>query len=490
MKVRKFVAANMQEALKRIREELGADAVILSNDKTDEGVEIVAALDYDEQSASEEISVEGQPSPSRIAKLHAQRHVRLQEEMGRAKEHITKARIEQERAVKRQSSPARVNQARSAMNHAQDDEMIQVTERSGYDELSKVREEIESLKGLISQSILAQQGVNSDTVSALSTQQNAKPAYKNESKPEPKKELKQEFKQEPKPRKDARSLMSVTKQQVQKRLESLCLSPSIQESLLANLRPNQSFDDAWPQVQDQIEKSIAVEYGEIIDQGGVIALVGPTGSGKTTSIGKLAARYVMKFGPESVALVTTDRYRVAAYEQLRVFGRILNVPVHSVSEQHGLDSILDKLSDKRLVLVDTAGLMPGDPCWAQQLQELKMSAHRVQPYLVMPAVGQYQVMCANYHHYKMANLAGAIVTKVDEAVSLGEVMSFLIDSRLHVAYFTDGQRMPEDIHRLDARVLLDKAEALLNSSERWVTIHSRDSEGAKEPAPYQSAQHA
>ena len=201
----------------------------------------------------------------------------------------------------------------------------------------------------------------------------------------------------------------------------------------------------------------------------------------------MAARYVMKYGAEGIALVTTDRYRIAAHEQLKVFGRILNVPVHSVDESNSLDNILDKLSNKKLILIDTAGLMHSDSCWAEQLQEIKMSAHQVQPYLVMSAVGQYQVMCSSYHHYKMVGLSGAILTKVDEAVSLGEAISFLIDSRLRAAYFTDGQRVPEDIHRLNKTEFVDKAEALLNSSERWVTISSLEADPAPDSVYFHSA---
>ena len=120
--------------------------------------------------------------------------------------------------------------------------------------------------------------------------------------------------------------------------------------------------------------------------------------------------------------------------------------------------------------------MHTDSCWSEQLQELKLSTHDIQNYLVVSSVGQYQVMCSNFHHYKMVGLSGAIVTKVDEAVSLGEVLSFLIDTRLKAGYFTDGQRVPEDIHVFRQKEILDRAQSLLNSSERWVTIspHGQD----------------
>lgn len=421
MNVKRFVAKNMQDALKLVREEFGPDAVILSNERTANGVEIAAALEYDEAQASAELNATDQSNPSKVARLHAKKHLLLQEEMGKARQHINDVRTSS--AAPHKKTPASESGRTVATPES---DMI------SQDALSIMRAEIESLKGLIGKSV--------------------------QSSPEP----------------ASVPSTGIAAQQVQKRLSSMCITPEIQNLALGRIGVDADYDEAWALVRRELEKGVGIEHGEIIDQGGVIALVGPTGSGKTMTIGKLAARYVMKFGAESIALVTTDRFRIAAHEQLKVFGRILNVPVLSVDEQNNLDATLDKLSDKRLVLVDTAGLLPSDPCWAQQLQELKMSAHRVQSYLVMSAVGQYQVMRAACHHYQMANLAGTIVTKLDEAVSLGELLSFLIDSRLPVAYYTDGQRVPEDIHMADGGLLVDKAEALLNSSERWVTIQSRE----------------
>ncbi|TNC81959.1 MAG: flagellar biosynthesis protein FlhF [Oleiphilus sp.] len=433
MNVKRFVSSSMQDALKKVREEFGADAVILSNEKVNGGVEIVAALDYDEQQAQVSVGVSDQVSPSRVARLHAEKHLRLQDELGRAREHIAQVK-------RKQSESAHHSEVRVGRDAASD----QSESARGWDQLSDMRAEIESLKGLITQQV-------------ASGPQQMRPA------------------------------MTLAQQHAKKKLDALGIMASVQERLMASIKQDASPEESWQQVSDRIEQGIEVEFGEIIDHGGVIALVGPTGSGKTMTIGKLAARYVMKFGADSIALVTTDRYRIAAHEQLKVFGRILNVPVHSVDEQNTLDSILDRLSGKKLVLVDTAGLLPSDKSWDQQLRELKMSAHRVQPYLVMSSVGQYQVMCANYHHYKMVNLSGVILSKLDEAVSLGESISFLLETGLRVAYYTNGQRVPEDIHRMDKKGLLEQAEALLNSSERWVTIHSRDVGGVSESVVSHSA---
>lgn len=437
MKVKRFFSATMQEALKMVREDLGPDAVILSNEKQHGGVEIVAALDYEEQVAAQELNSDATVSPTKVAKMHAEKHLRLQQELDKAKRHIDAVKSKQQT---RPSAAASVDSRASTPSAGM---AIQTPEN--WSELSDMKAEIQALKGLISEQVAARPSANSG------------------------------------------QHLSLVQQQVESMLESLCLAKPIRRPLIDAVKTAPDYDSAWQAVRLQLEGALAIEHGEIIDQSGVIALVGPTGSGKTMTIGKMAARYVMKYGADGIALVTTDRYRIAAHEQLKVFGRILNVPVHSVDEANSLDQILDQLSSKKLVLIDTAGLMHSDSCWPEQLQEIKLSAHRIQSYLVMSAVGQYQVMCANYHHYKMVGLAGAILTKIDEAVSLGEAISFLIDSRLRAAYFTDGQRVPEDIHRLDKQQFLDKAEALLNTTERWVTISSAVTDSGSEAVYSHSA---
>ncbi len=432
MNVKRFFSKTMQDALRMVREEFGPDAVILSNNRVEGGVEIVAALDYEEEESAAELPTSqpnkngSQPSPSQIARMHAERHLKLQREMERAKRKIETAR------KKRQPESRPASASSVAPEQLAGNSVTRGAE--GWDELSDMKAEIQELKGLIS---------------AQAEQSRIRPVS---------------------------ASSSLVTQQVDEWLHSLCLDRSIARPLLDSVRSENSFEAARDTIRKQLGHAMSVSHGDLIDQGGAVALVGPTGSGKTMTIGKLAARYVMKYGTEGLALVTTDRYRIAAHEQLKVFGRILNVPVHVVDEENCLDSILDRLTDKKLVLIDTAGLMHSDSCWSEQLQELKLSQHGIRNYLVMSAVGQYQVMSSNYHYYKMVGLAGTIITKVDEAVSLGEAISFMVATRLRAAYFTDGQRVPEDIHLLVPDEFMDRAEALLNSSERWVTIRSADSE--------------
>lgn len=450
MEVKRFISATMQDALRQVREEFGVDAVILSNTKVDGGVEIVAALDYEEDWEEEPVKVEiathGEPSPSQLARMHAEKHLQLQREMAQAKRKIEAVRskkfrepsVSEIQGDQRAENLSRVSGVKN--NHAEAKYASQDTNES----FSAMRAEILEIKAL-----LAKQ-------SELGNRQ------------------------------EAIVQKSLVEQQVEKMMDSLCLSKSVKQIVNRELAlylkraerdisgQEQQFDTVWRHLSQYLEQSIRIETTEIIDRQGVFALVGPTGSGKTMTIGKMAARYVMEYGADNIALVTTDRYRIAAHEQLKVFGRILNVPVHTVDESHSLDGILDKLSTKKIVLIDTAGLMHADSCWSEQLQEIKLSRHKIQCYLTVSAVGQYQVMSSIYHNYKIVDLSGVIITKIDEAVSLGEVISFMIDTKLKAGYITDGQRVPEDIHLFDAHAMIERAQTLLNSSERWVTIREDD----------------
>jgi flagellar biosynthesis protein FlhF len=440
MEVKRFFSDTMQDVLKMVREDLGPDAVILSNTKVEGGIEVVAALDYEEDISpddiNEQLASHGEPSPSQLARMHAEKHIKLQKEMESARRKIEGVRAKKQQSPRKGFAENTVHSdGRPVEQNVQEggyqaQASLDAQAQSPWGELSHMRAEIMEIRGL-----LKNQPSNADVHIEVREK-------------------------------------SIVHKQIEKKVDSLSFSSSIKKKLLGLVDSGDEYEAAWQKIERNILSSISQEQEDLIDRGGVVALVGPTGSGKTMTIGKMAARYVMKYGSGSIAMVTTDRYRIAAHEQLKVFGRILNVPVHTVDESHCLDSILDNLRDKKLVLIDTAGLMHSDACWSEQLQELKMSPHQIDSYLVISSVGQYQVMCSNYHNYKVVGLSGAIVTKVDEAVSLGEVLSFLIDTGLKAGYFTDGQRVPEDIHVFNANDILGRAQSLLNSSERWVSISS------------------
>jgi flagellar biosynthesis protein FlhF len=243
------------------------------------------------------------------------------------------------------------------------------------------------------------------------------------------------------------------------------LDKNWQEMLLDTVLEEQDVSLAWRKILGSIAREIDVEPSEFIEKGGRIALLGPTGVGKTTTIGKLATRYVLNKGSEGIALVTTDRYRIAAHEQLLVFGRILDIPVYLVHEGQSLKDVLAKLRDKHLVLIDTAGLNQNSADWKDQISEFVRGSAPIDFYLVVPAISQPQIMKSTYHAYKQVGLKGCIITKVDEALSLGEVISFTAAGRLPVAYITDGQKIPDDLHPAKSSLLVSRAVALAGDAD-------------------------
>lgn len=420
MKVKRFFAATMQEALRLVREEMGADAVILSNQKVEGGVEIVTALDYDEQLAMSQVvgqpNAEQPPSPTQLAKMQADRHIRLQQEMERAREKISDVRERRTGNDKNSTQAASKNAVKATESST-----------SHNEELASMRAEIHHLKDLLNQQL--------QQASKITDEEN--------------------------------SSRSLVRSNIEERLSRMGIEKSLIDALLPSVKPGVDINQSWNRVLAELSHVLSVEESELIGRGGIYALVGQTGAGKTTTIGKLAARYVLENGPESIALVTTDRYRIAAHEQLMVFGRILNIPVRVVDEQNTLDDVIESLSDKKLVLIDTAGLNHQDPDWAEQLHEIRNSKYNVRSYLVLSAITQTQIMKSTYHYYKMVGLSGCLVTKLDEAVSLGEVISFLYLSGLMAAYVTDGQKIPDDIHLAKSHILVSRAVSLLKEQEKF-----------------------
>ncbi len=591
MKVKRFIAESMQSALRQVRDQLGAEAVILSNKRVEGGIEIVAALNYSEEAAKAQLRetalvAEREQSPAQLARMHAQRELLLQEQLEaarqRVQESVRKESTSHSSAVATSAAPipnligsaddrivvaktaARrpavtsgrsVNGIESLLNpkakaslqaHAkkiEQDEAITVKEppvQRFRAQLEAARKKVEAKANPVP--ALEQGGTAEKSVKSGSESFVSKPALVSANEPSPRETAKAKTAlawdeaglaaarakvgtetqrmttsdpvstEAPKavhsanPRSESRNqwdsladmrdeiqsikrmiqhsgsqstptkprvvadLRSRCSQRLGEQLSAMGLTGQVREALLRAVGTEDDYARAWQLAREKLTRLIRVEAGEVIDKSGVVALLGPTGSGKTMSIGKMAARYVMKYGADGIALVTTDRYRIAAHEQLKVFGRILNVPVFTVSEKNSLDDILDKLSHKKLVLVDTAGLLHTDPGWADQMQELKLSRHTIKPYLVLAATGQYQLMCSQFHVYRRVGLAGVMLTKLDEAVSLGELLSFLAASRMPAAYMTDGQRVPADLHKIDVGQLIDRAQDLSKNSERWLRM--------------------
>jgi flagellar biosynthesis protein FlhF len=233
--------------------------------------------------------------------------------------------------------------------------------------------------------------------------------------------------------------------------------------VLSRCTKTHSLSDAWPDALANLAHQLPINGRDIVDQGGVFAFVGPTGVGKTTTIGKLAARYVLQHGADKVALITTDTYRIAAHDQLRSLARILRVPVRVVDESNSLESLLKSLRHCSLVLIDTAGFRHGDPQLKAQLKALA-DQPQVKSLLVLSCNSQEQMLKASVHAYGATRLQGCVLTKLDETASMGEALGVVMQNRLPVVYTTDGQDIPKNIDVARGHQLVAKAVALLKSN--------------------------
>ena len=424
MRVKRFFAADMRTAMKLVREEMGAEASIIANRRVAGGIELTAAMDYEAPRLTP-------PTPG------------LDSELKKTQERIISARASLQAGERPAGGPS-VNRQLFGDSMREAAEQGSTVARDLLDRLHSERSE-PAIQQQTAAPAVAQEAPSGefDVMRAeiaglrdlLETQLGGL-AWGQISQHQPR------------------------QASLWRRLVHLGLPAEQCKDLLAKVADVDDVRQAWRLLLAHLAQSIPVMREELIEQGGVIALVGPTGAGKTTTLGKLAARYVLKHGSQHVALVTMDTFRIGAHEQLRTLGRILNVPVRVVDEQNSLNEVLEEFAGKRLVLVDTAGLQARDPQLQSQLRELAAQGARIRTLLVLAATSQYRVLKAAWHNYRSCDLAGCILTKVDEAGSLGEALGLAMEQGLPVAYMADGQRIPDDLSRGVGHQLVSRAVSL------------------------------
>jgi flagellar biosynthesis protein FlhF len=243
--------------------------------------------------------------------------------------------------------------------------------------------------------------------------------------------------------------------QLTQKLLDCGFSPALIRKLAAHI-PNDSSDlHAW--VSGVLERNLLTgEDGSALeDEGGVFALVGSTGVGKTTTTAKLAAAFAARYGASNLGLVTLDAYRVGAHEQLRAYGRIIGVAVHTAHDRPALEDLLELLSSKKMVLIDTAGIAQRD---SRTQELLEMVSHRsIQRVLVVNAAAQGETIEDVLIAYRANQCKGVVLSKIDEAVKLGPALDAVIRHKLPVLGVANGQRVPEDWHRMSAQALVHRA---------------------------------
>ena len=232
-------------------------------------------------------------------------------------------------------------------------------------------------------------------------------------------------------------------------------SPALIRKLAAGMGPEITDEMAW--AAHVLERNLhsADREPALEDQGGVYALVGATGVGKTTTTAKLAAAFATRYGAANLGLITLDAYRVGAHEQLRAYGRILGVPVHTAHDRASLEDLLELLAGKKMVLIDTAGMAQRD---TRTRELLDMLAHpSIQKLLVVNAAAQGETIEDVLVSYRANACRGIVLSKMDEAVKLGPALDALIRHKLTVLGVANGQRVPEDWHRLSSHALVHRA---------------------------------
>lgn len=246
---------------------------------------------------------------------------------------------------------------------------------------------------------------------------------------------------------------------------STVLIRKLLDAMPADVNNGQHDEMEWATQVLQRNLNTADSERAIEDQGGVFALIGSTGVGKTTSTAKLAATFAAKHGAQNLGLITLDAYRVGAHEQLRAYGRILGVPVHMAHDRAALEDLLELLSGKKLILIDTAGMAQRDGRTKDLLEMLSHPA--IKKLLVINASAQGDAIEDVMHAYHAQQCSGVILSKLDEAVKLGPALDALIRHKLKVLGVANGQRVPEDWHRLSAQALVHRAlRASLNPAYR------------------------
>jgi len=369
MKIKRFVAQDMRQALRMVREALGEDAVILSNKSVEGGIELTAAVDLVEEMPSDTVD-------QRIPNTH----------------------------------PGKV-QAASVPDDA-------VTAKDQDDALEDMRREMYNLRRWMQAEL-----------SGLSWYDLGQRAPHS--------------------------------QELLGRLMALGLNAELARRLSERVSDFEDIEQAWRKALFTLAGELSIFDSDLLEQGGVVALVGPTGVGKTTTIAKMAARFALRHGHRNVALVTTDSFRIGARDQLQTYARILNVPVRTATSRDEMDDALNMLGDRRLILVDTAGMATAHERVADQRETLAAAGPGLRTLLTLSATTEPAAVQRAMRLFAEFRPDACVLTKLDEAASLGSLLSALIQAGLATAFVTDGQRVPEDLQVAKAHPLVARAAELL-----------------------------
>lgn len=455
MNVKKFTAATSREALRKVREALGPDAVILSNRPVDGVVEILA-LDNDDVA-----SLASPSADSEMATPRPQLQVPADVPMAPA------PRAFQNAAPARAAAGAVASAYQDAYPEIPAEPVARPAPRQPFAQMAALDEPAPQTYA----NRRAQPEAPTIDMAAMSAMMSAAVAQAKESAASAAAVEMQGMMSE---LRAMRGMMETQlselswgstqqrepqKATVLREMLGAGFSASLARYLVDKLPAGKDAAEAMRWVKTVLARNISAITDEdaILDRGGVFALVGPTGVGKTTTTAKLAARCVMRHGADKLALITTDAYRIGGHEQLRIYGKILGVMVHSVKDEADLRIALKELRNKHTVLIDTIGMSQRDQMVTEQVAMLTESGANVQRLLCLNSTSTNETLNEVVRAYQGSGLAGCIMTKLDEAASIGNVLDVVIRQKLNLHYISNGQRVPEDLHLADRAMLVDRA---------------------------------
>lgn len=461
MNVKKFRAANTREALRQVRDALGADAIILSNRAVDGMIEIMAVANMDMASLATPVlasaPVISQPKP----RYEEPPSPRYQEQRPEARYPETGYGQPPEPRYPEAGYPEASYGAPPEPRRAPPVAGPRVLRREDIGVLQRIRQEalLDSVTAAVEQPRGQAQAAPAPAAPAAAPASNFSDNIVREM------------------MREIRSLRGMlegqlaglawgemqrgdpVKVEILRSMLAAGFTPGLSRQLLEKLPPGGDVARGIKWIKAALIHNLhAVQAGEdIVERGGVYALVGPTGVGKTTTVAKLAARCRLKHGANKLALLTTDSYRIGAHEQLKIYGKILGVPVYAVKDEADLQFTLADLQNKHLVLIDTVGMSQRDRRMAEQVALLTGDGRNVKRLLLVSANAQGGTLDDVVRSYRGAGMDGCILTKVDEAVSMGGALDVIVRNQMRLHYITNGQRVPEDLHLANAMYLVERA---------------------------------
>ncbi|HEX5484380.1 MAG TPA: flagellar biosynthesis protein FlhF [Limnobacter sp.] len=440
MKLKKFIAPTTREALQKLRSELGDDAIILSTKQTAAGTEVLAA-------SSEEI--DSVTSPAQAA-------------TGKQQDGPPSWRKEDRAAFQKPAAPALAQAPVNRVAEARRDAVAAQLEAQRA--MTQYGDQTEPFAPVRLPSA-APERVNPVQEEMLNSVGQHRARAASETMMAEQAEVLAEIKQMRQLLKDQMNMLqwrdslekNPQRAELWNHLTQSGFSPLFARTVVDKLPDGYSDTQVHDWVSTVLMRNLPVTpaSNDIVEQGGLYALVGPTGVGKTTTTAKLAARCVVKYGADSLGLITTDSYRVGAQDQLRIYGKILGVQVYTAQTNEDLQQLRNSMQRKRLILIDTVGMGQRDRRVGEQSQMLIDShAKRV---ILLNATSQPETLDDVVRHYKNRGLDGAILTKLDEAIKLGGVLDVVMRHKLNLHYIATGQRVPEDLFAADPKVLVHRA---------------------------------